>query len=290
MAILLCNECGHLREVRSEYAGKSVICPQCKRDNTVHDTIRFLKYLIGKYREKNRELQSLKEQLAPVAQEESADAAESEDSTIAARQLLSDVDIHNTTTLADPQQYRPIVTWMNQRGIRLDIDHQAIDTTGFFDEVAVRLGDGYKTLKLVSNQIKFIHQKGYTNVKLTLSKSSEAQIADITDFCRQLHDYSFVSRYLYNRKEKTVHMTLQTAPAIVRFFLGEWMEWFVFMKVLNSFLEQGVPVSCLRRFHVNFPMRTSLKSTASFSSETRYPSVSNARRGSFVRTSRSFPC
>ena len=253
MAILLCNKCGHLREVRSEYAGKSVICPQCKQDNTVHDTIRFLKYLIGKYREKNRELQSLKEQLAPVTQEESADAAESEDSTIAARQLLSDVDIHNTTTLADPQQYRPIVTWMNRRGIRLDIDHQAIDTTGFFDEVAVRLGDGYETLKLVSNQIKFIHQKGYTNVKLTLSKSSEEQIAAITDFCRQLHDYSFVSRYLYNRKEKTVHMTLQTAPAIVRFFLGEWMEWFVFMKVLNSFLEQGVPVSCLRRFHVNFP-------------------------------------
>ena len=86
-----------------------------------------------------------------------------------------------------------------------------------------------------------------------MSKSSEEQIAAITDFCRQLHDYSFVSRYLYNRKEKTVHMTLQTAPAIVRFFLGEWMEWFVFMKVLNSFLEQGIPVSCLRRFHVNFP-------------------------------------
>ena len=130
MTILLCNECGHLREVRSEYAGKSVICPQCKQANTVHDTIRFLKHVIGKYREKNRELQSLKEQLAPVAQEDSADAADSEDSTIAARQLLSDVDIHNTTTLADPQQYRPIVTWMNRRGICLDIDHQAIDTTG----------------------------------------------------------------------------------------------------------------------------------------------------------------
>ena len=229
MAILLCNKCGHLREARSEYAGKSVICPKCKQANTVHDTIRFLKHLIEKYREKNRELQGLKAQLAPMAQEESAD------STNAARQLLSDVDIHNTTTLAGPQQYRPIVTWMNQRGIRLDIDHQAIDTTGFFDEVAVRLGDGYETLKLVSNQIKFNHQKGYTNVKLRLSKISEEQIAVITDFCRRLHDYSFVSRYVYNRKEMTVHMTLQTAPAIVRFFLGEWMEWFVFMKVLNSF-------------------------------------------------------
>ena len=31
MAILLCNKCGHLREARSEYAGKSVICPKCKK-------------------------------------------------------------------------------------------------------------------------------------------------------------------------------------------------------------------------------------------------------------------
>ena len=31
------------------------------------------------------------------------------------------------------------------------------------------------------------------------------------------------------------------------------MEWFVFMKILNSFREHGIPVSCLRGFHVNFP-------------------------------------
>ena len=49
-----------------------------------------------------------------------------------------------------------------------------------------------------------------------------------------------------------MHMTLQTASAIVRFFLGEWMEWFVFMKILNSLREKGIPVSCPRGFHVNF--------------------------------------
>ena len=253
MAILLCNECGHLREVRSEYTGKSVICPQCKQDNTVHDTIRFLKYLIGKYREKNRELQSLKEQLAPAAQEESADAADSEDSTTAARRLLSDVDIHNTTTLADPQQYGPIVAWMEKRRIRLDIDHQAIDTTGFFDEVAVRMGDHYDTLKPVADRLKYCHQRGYANVKLSLSKNGPEQVATITNFCRELHDYSFVSKYYYNKKDENIHMILQPAPAIVRFFIGEWMEWFVFMKILNSFREHGIPVSCLRGFHVNFP-------------------------------------
>ena len=253
MAILLCWKCGHFREVKNEFTGKSVICPRCKQASTVHDTIRFLKNFIGKYRDKNSELQKLKEHLAQTKTTEPDDSAESEDSRNAALQLLTDVDIHNTTTLGDPQQYRPIVTWMKQRGIRLDVNHQAIDTTGFFDEVAVQLGDGYETLKLVSNQIKYIHQKGYTNVKLGLAKNSEEQIATITDFCRRLHDYSFISRYFYNRKEKDLHMTLQPAPAIVRFFLGEWMEWYVFMKILNSLRERSVPVSCLRGFHVNFP-------------------------------------
>ena len=252
MAILLCK-CGHFREVKSEYAGKSVICPQCKQSNTVHDTIQFLKKLVGMVKDKNRELESLKEQLALAESTESADVADSGDSMIGTRKLFEDVDIHNTTTLADPEQYRAIVKWMEQRGIRMEVNHQAIDTTGFFDEIAIQLGDGFETLKLVSNQIRYIHQKGYTNVKVTLSKYSEEQIAVVTNFCRQLYDYSFVSRYFYNKKERAVHMTLQTAPAIIRFFLGEWMEWFVFMKILNSFLERGITVSCLRSFHVTFP-------------------------------------
>ena len=285
MAILLCNKCGHFREVRSEYAGKSVICPRCKQSNTVHDTIQFLKSLIRKFREKNRELRSLKERLAPA---ESTDVADSEDSTIADRQLLKDVDIHNTTTLADPQQYRPIVTWMEQRGIRMEVNHQAIDTTGFFDEVAVQLGDGYETLKLVSNQIKYIHRKGYTNVKLTLSKHSEEQIATITNFCRQLYDYSFVSRFFYNKKDKAVHMTPQTAPPIVRFFLGEWMEWFVFMKILNSFREHGIAVSCLRGFHVIFPNQDKFEIDGFFLIGNEIPVCIECKTGEFRQDIKKF--
>ena len=137
--------------------------------------------------------------------------------------------------------------------ISLEINNQALDTTGFFDEVAIRMGDNYDTLKPVSNRLKFNHQKGYANVKLSLSKNSPEQIATITDFCRELHNYSFVSKYYYNRKDRNIHMVLQPAPAIVRFFIGEWMEWFVFMKILNSFREHGVPVACLRGFHARLP-------------------------------------
>ena len=235
-----------MREVKSEYAGKTVACPRCKHPGIVHDTIQFLKKFIGKYSERSKELQQLRAQLVP---------AEQEDSTFVDEQLLADVDIHNTTTLADPQQYEPIVVWMKKRQVKLDVNHQAIDTTGFFDEVAVRLGDDYDILKPVSNQIKYIQQKGYTNAKLSLSTNTQEQITAITNFCRELHDYSFVSKYFYNKRERSVHLTLQTAPSVTKFFMGEWMEWFVFMKILNSLRKEGVPVACLRGFHVNFPNR-----------------------------------
>lgn len=260
MAIFLCNNCNYFREVKSEYTGKSVACPGCKQPNTVHDTVRFLKNIIGKYKDQDKELQALKrqfvqlvQQLAPAESTQPASPTASGNSTNALPQLLADVDIHNTATLADPEQYQPIVAWMKHRGIHLDIDHQALDTTGFFDEIAVRLGDEYETLKLVSNQIKFNQQKGYTGVNLKLSKhSNNKKIAVIKDFCQQLYDYSFVSRYSFDNKNKSVHMKLQTVPIISQFFLGEWMEWFVFMKILNLLQERGVPVSCLRSFHVNF--------------------------------------
>ena len=256
MAILLCGKCGYLREVKSQYTGKSVICPECRQANPVQDTIQFLKNVIRRYRQQSRELKQVRERTVSaerLAQPEPPAPVEAESEASVDRQLLADIDIHNTTTLADPQQYAPIVAWMEKRRIRLDIDHQAIDTTGFFDEVAVRMGDHYDTLKLVADRLKYSHQRGFANVKISLSNSSPEQVEIITSFCRELHDYSFVSKHYHNRKERAVHMVLQQAPAIVRFFIGEWMEWFVFMKILNSFREDGVPVACLRGFHVNFP-------------------------------------
>ena len=263
MAILLCNKCGHFREVRSEYTGKSVICPQCRQVSTVHDTVQFLKNIIRKYRKTDRELKQLKEVHSALHRqldegrlsrpEPPSAFPESEDSTDVDGQLLADIDIHNTTTLADPDQYAPVAAWMKNRRISLEINHQALDTTGFFDEVAIRMGDNYETLKPVCNRLKYGHQNGYTKVRLSLSNNTPEQIATITGFCRELHDYSFVSKYYYHKKDRNILMVLQPAPAIVRFFIGEWMEWFVFMKILNSFREHGIPVACLRGFHVKFP-------------------------------------
>ena len=244
MAIFLCNGCGHFLEVTNEFVGKSVNCPRCKKSNSVYDTVRLLKYLLGQYRAQHKAFQELREQLTPT---------DSMNSTVVAQQSFVDIDIHNTDALDDPQQYGPILEWLKQQNIQLDIDHQAIQTTGFFDEIAMQLGDQYDTLKLVSDNIKYIQQKGHTNVKLMLSKNDSKQVTEITNFCRELHDYSFVAKYFYHKRDKIVWLTLQTAPPIVKFFNGEWMEWFVFIKLLMFFLENRISVSCLRSFLIRFP-------------------------------------
>ena len=71
MAILFCRKCGYFREVRSEYTGKSVACPQCRQTNAIHDTVEFFKRIIEKYRAQNRAFRKLKEQLSPANSTES---------------------------------------------------------------------------------------------------------------------------------------------------------------------------------------------------------------------------
>ena len=243
MAIFRCNKCGHLREVPNNYIGKSVQCPRCKTVNQIHDTVGFIEKVLEKYFLQYKELQDLRQQLAPV---------KTSDSFPVEQLPLTDIDIYNTTAMASNQQYEPILTWFQERQIQLDINHQAIDTTGFFDEVAMQLGDQYEVLKLVSDQIKYIQQKGSTNAAIHLSKQSQKDIKLITQFCKELYDYSFVAKYFYQKQEKIIRLTLQTVPTIVTFFNGEWMEWFVFMKLLEFVRERQLSVACLRSLSVIF--------------------------------------
>ncbi|MCI5210069.1 MAG: DUF1887 family protein [Candidatus Electrothrix sp. ATG2] len=244
MALFRCGKCGHLREVSNDYQGKSVKCPRCKTPSPVYNTVAFVTKVIEQFVAQKNELQQLRSQLAP---QDTPVSAEKEP-----LQPLSDIDIYNTAELKSEQQYEPILHFFKERRIQIDVNHQAIDTTGFFDEVAVQLGDHYGTLRLVSDKIKYIQRKGYTTVKITLNKKSQKDIKVITRFCKDLYDYSFVAKYFYQKQEKIVRLTLQTSPKIVNFFNGEWMEWFVFMKLLDFFREKQVSVSCLRNLSVMF--------------------------------------
>ncbi|MCW5211450.1 DUF1887 family protein [Desulfobulbus sp. TB] len=247
MALFRCSKCGHLREVSNDYRGKSVKCPHCKTSSPIYDTVAFVTKVIEQFVAQKKELQQLRSQVTSQVCQDAPTPANDE-----SLQSLSEIDIYNTAELTSKQQYEPIVKFFQERQIQVEVNQQALDTTGFFDEVAVQLGDNYNTLRLVSDKIKYIQRKGYTTVKLILNKKSQKDISMITRFCKDLYDYSFVVKYFYQNQEKIVRLTLQMSPKIVNFFNGEWMEWFVFMKLLDFFQEKQLPVACLRNLSVKF--------------------------------------
>ncbi len=244
MALFRCNKCGHLREVQNDYIGKSVKCPQCKEVAPIHDTVAFVKNVIEKYRSKNKELQQLKQEISMTQIPEIEIIEETS---------LEGIDIYNTTALTQKEQYLDIVEWFQKKQIQIEVNLKAIDTTGFFDEVALDLGNQYDILQEVADKIKRIQAKGYTNVKLTLASKSQKEVKAITSFCQKLYEYSFVAKYFYHKNDKIIHLTLQTSPTIKNFFTGEWMEWYVFIKSLEYFRDKQLSTCCLRSLIVTFP-------------------------------------
>lgn len=244
MAIFRCSKCAHLREVPGEHVGKSVKCPKCQQSVTIYDTVLFTEKLLEKYFMQAKSLRELQEQL-PQQPENSA--------LLQATASLDEIDIYHTEALKSDEQYRPILQWFEQRKIAVEVNHKAIDTTGFFDEIALALGADYDTLRELVDQIKFVQRKGYGEVKLNLGRKSQEQVKKITEFCRNLYDYTFVAKYFYQKEDKIVRLKLQPIPAIVNFFNGEWMEWLIFMRLLEFFREKKLPVSCLRNLSITFP-------------------------------------
>jgi phage FluMu protein Com len=237
MAIFRCNSCGHLREVTNDYVGVSVKCPSCKKANPVHDTVTFVEKLVGKYLVQRMELRTLKQ---------SSEPAELTAAPLLESNSLADIDLFNTTALTSKQQYQPILAWFEKLRIEVEVNHQSVDTRGFFDEIAMELGDNYETLKFVSNQIKFTQGKEFGNAKIDLSNKSKKEIKEITEFCKLLYEYSFVARFDHNKKENIIWLTLQKAKTIIRFFNGIWLEWYVLMKLLSFFRDKKLPAACLR--------------------------------------------
>jgi len=271
MAILLCNKCSYLREVSDDYVGKAVKCPVCKAPVPIHNSVAFVKNIITKYQSLNEKYTELKGNLA-------------EDESLESIECLDDVDLHNTSAMTRQTQFKPIIDWFDKKGIILDIDTSTIDTQGFFDEIAVALGENYELLKNVNDQIKKAQRKGYSSISLAISNYSQKEIHALTRYCRELYDFSFVAKYFYNKSDKKIHLTLQKAPAVVNFFNGEWFEWFVFMKLLVAFYEKKIQFSALRSFKVHFPNEDKHEVDVFFLINNKIPLFIECKSGEFRST------
>jgi phage FluMu protein Com len=249
MAIFRCSKCGHLREVSNDYIGKSAKCPQCQHVAPIHATLSFIEKILERYFAQQQELIQFRQETNAVDQLDIQVIDKPGNEPF----LTENIDIHNTTELSNDQQYLPIIEWFAQKNVTIQVNPKELDTTGFFDEMALELGNNYETLREVSDKIKRIQKKGYTNINFQLAQKSQKNIQEITNFCNQLYKYSFVAKYFYQKQEKIIKLTLQTAPTIVQFFNGIWLEWFVFIKMFSFLQEKRVRFSGARSLTVTFP-------------------------------------
>lgn len=262
MAIFRCTNCDYLTELGNEYIGMSIKCPKCKDPTIIHDTVGYIKYLLQQYMSK-------KENSQDIQQKSSKNIS------------LLEIDIHNTNFLTQPSNIEPIFKWFEKRKIKIDFDPNAADTTGFFDEIALKLGDNFEALNCVSNQIKYAQHKNYTSAKIEIGKKSQKDIKLITTFCQELYEYSFVSRYFYEKKEKIVWLNLQIAPKIRSFFNGLWMEWYILIKLLYLFREKQITPAFTRSIKISFGENNDNELDLFVITENDFPIVIECKSGEF---------
>ena len=143
MAIFRCNKCGYLREVANEHIGKSAKCSQCQNVAGIHETTAFIEKIIEKYFTLQKELVNLREGTSSWDQLEIQviDSPQSEPFS------LKEIDPHNTKELTNNYQYLPIIEWFDKKNIKAKVNPRELDTTGFFDEIALALGNNYEKFK-----------------------------------------------------------------------------------------------------------------------------------------------
>jgi hypothetical protein len=158
-----------------------------------------------------------------------------------------------------------------------------LDTQGFYKEVVVVPGNNFPVFWDVLDKIRKAQRNNYASVVLNLNDYSQNQIKTISGFCKNLYEFSFVAKYFYNKNEKRLHLTLQAMSDIVGFFNGEWLEGYLFMKLLKHFYESKGLFSCLRSFNIQFANEDKYEVDVFFRINGRIPVFIGYNSGEFRR-------
>ena len=242
MPIYRCNACGHVSEDVTAGA-KEQPCAHCGKGCTVYDTPFYVRALANRYVSAMRELQALR------AAENNDEVAAADDAPSA----LGQIDLHNTDYFASAERHAPLEAWFAARRIKVQFDHTKVDTSGFFDDAARELGNGIALFKDLLGRIDRAYTTKHVRIHLDLSRHSQNDAVAINRFCRTLYGQSLFARYYYQKQEKVVRLTLQTAPKVRSFFQGGWLEWFALLQAFQVLQDKKVEqASCAREARICF--------------------------------------
>lgn len=240
MAISRCNKCGSLAEHDSELVGSKQQCANCGTEVDVYDATFFVGRLLDRYFAMQQELNQLR-----------AASSSAQPGTTSPSPLP--FDIHNTDHFSSEVQHKAILDWLRGRSIGATINGGAVDTTGFFDEAAVAIGSDRELLGHVCDRIRGAQLREVNSAIIHVDNRSDEESRALEAFARKLHHWSLVTRYFVNKPEQNIRLILQSAPAVKRFFAGEWLEWFSLMTVLRICKERGIDFSCARNLTLSLP-------------------------------------
>ncbi|MCE1249414.1 MAG: hypothetical protein LWW82_01640 [Comamonadaceae bacterium] len=245
MPLYRCNHCGFISEEASAAIGTQTPCARCGTAATIFGTVFYVEKLLERYFAALREIKSL--QQAENNEEPPKDAAPQ---TAGSTQNL---DLHNTSILATAAQHAPLQQWFAARQITAQFDYAQVDTSGFFDDAARMVGENYALFGELVDRVRWAYRKSYSSVNLELAQVAQKDAQAINALCRQLYSHTFFARYHYQKPEKIVRLTLQTAPAMRQFFDGGWLEWYAFMTLIGQLQQRRIDFSCARGVKVVFP-------------------------------------
>lgn len=255
MPIYRCNQCGFISEESTTPVGSQMPCARCGAASTVFGTVFYVEKLLERYFAAMRELKALQQtEEAPHTTAIEAAAPTQEGTAHSdAPSALQDVNLHNTSLLATEQQHAPLRDWFAARHIDARFDHALVDTSGFFDDAARMVGSNYALYGELMDRVRYAYRKSHSWVNLELGQLAQKDAQAINALCRQLYSHTFFARYHYQKPEKIVRLTLQTAPAVRQFFDGGWLEWYAFMALIDHLQQRGQGFSCARGVKVVFP-------------------------------------
>jgi hypothetical protein len=249
MPIYRCNKCGFITETVAVAHGDKINCARCANPSTVYETTFFVEKLAERYFAALREIEAMKtadKLVAPVAMQTAPEPA-------AAHTLLSQLDLYNTALLATPEQHQALKKWFDTRQIDAKFDYTTVDTTGFLDDAARALGDNFSLIAVLLDRISYAYRNSHRSLNLELASLSQKDAQALNNLCRQFYSQTLFARYHYQKPEKIVRLTLQTATAVRHFFEGGWLEWFAFVELLEQLKAKKCLFSCARGVKVIFP-------------------------------------
>ncbi|RYZ13286.1 MAG: hypothetical protein EOO24_00535 [Comamonadaceae bacterium] len=247
MPLYRCNHCAFVSEDATTAIGIKIPCARCGTPSTVYGTVFFVEKLVERYMAALREVQSLQE-----ADKAAAPAEASARDSAALPSALPEAGAGPASMLTGAAQHAPLQAWFASRQIEARIDPAMVDTTGFFDDAARLLGEGWTLYAELLDRVRWAYRKSHSWVNLELANLSQKDAQAINTLCRQFYSHTFFSRYHYQKAEKIVRLTLQTATAVRQFFDGAWLEWYALIVLLDLAAERGRGFSCARSVKVVF--------------------------------------